>query len=1447
MELDSALRHKRLYEQQQNRAFMQAFDQRGLEVWMANQDKARARETVKLNVLNKQAAKREQRVEKSRDANHRQVVDGIGDFEARLSLMKSMNKSLEGTGNSMEQDNNEASYAITTAAAASTNTSTTSPRKKEMFEQVAKMRSNKLQSEKLSLERERRRRRFITEREEAQVAEYHLRAASHLQEQLSRTCISEKSMLTTLSLVGQHRNTMAENRAFRATQYKSRAAVDLEESLKRDNSFLEQARHVYGSEIEAQITRYGKVLEARSCAQRTRNVETCVEIIHRAIDLALEVVAFRRYAQPSNPNPSAKSADALLPALAWADMKRVFVGNRPDLLALDGDGLMKNIEDGDEDLIKDNGNTGDGGDGGGGDGEPLPANPWGRSTALKITNVWPSDALKKKKKEEKEKEEEPKKKDANKLSGKLKNEIDALEITDEKKSKENVRKSVVISGGGDPSSNSETVEKRKSIKMTRSPSVVGNANQDVANQDGSGQQIDSPLIGGDEKEANGDELVNQLAEVEIEIDPAMAIADDLDNNDLEHYIHNEFPFDDENVIKITENAKKQEVIKIENDNDDKLSLLKSVVDKVPSYYALGDVIVAARLSAEPLPPPIPPPLLPQFDLRICFCGRSFSGKSEQAFLISERFKLKVINAETTLSEAVALAKDLTSGKMEKKSIEHPFESELLAIGYKALNMLNTGASVSDELYASLVLIAIKRVEDENNELIKNNENPYQGWVCDDFPETAKQAQCLETLLSGYDESAHIPTPWDKTSVLAEPVEAPPPDPNRLLGKSGVDLVIYMEAERDVVLRRSLGRRVDPEHDKAYHLDTNRPPYDLVCKERLVSPVDPSCPSEQLALQIAAHDLQVDALKAFYQPFGNLQIVDCNNLSTQGSFAATISVLSQFLEDRLAAVEAENAEAENVVAAEEAKEQQQAQLTEVVITGESVDGKDPAEAGEGQEGATGQGGIDEEELLPSMPTELGPCDAELAKMLVGLWDAMEEDITSNMKQVFRALREERRSVVTRLHNVRVNFADFLRRPDLNNNVASSFLSSFNAIPDVMRSDNVTKSELRLRNTELRIYLWSKIESREVTNNARLLSIKNDGWLGQRVVCLERSYAALMQIELDRFISTVHILIDFTIAHRGGELDDLDVVKPVPPIKDKNAHVHVPLPLRPSVVPDVTATAFAKRPKTPGKAETKAPPKDKKGKGNEAADMPRSNDVLVQVSRAVIAEVTPWTRDHLLLPPHDDDNPAASFPGLYNAIWIQADLTLARIDRLVNKGSKVREELESEVSHVFNELDLWIKERISGELTAVEKLCDIYNDAIESNLPICDDWQLLGDVVEINPNYRLTPPEPHQPEPKIMPNFVKRLNPVQIVGLRKALATASTSEGFADCKQSNDSLISTDSLQDLLLRLSSSDRDLPEYWSMEPALSNFNEVIDSLDPDGLGFVSTSSVLSYFTSQD
>ena len=226
------------------------------------------------------------------------------------------------------------------------------------------------------------------------------------------------------------------------------------------------------------------------------------------------------------------------------------------------------------------------------------------------------------------------------------------------------------------------------------------------------------------------------------------------------------------------------------------------------------------------------------------------------------------------------------------------------LGREAKSALVQGGEVADETYARLVVLAVKYLKVTNDEIAKVDgiakakakttakaeegkpenddenddenyddkepEEEYMGWVLDDFPNTSQQAVLLEKLLSGYDHSAHVPVPSDRASVLA------PCGPDTVASDrngsndsndsndsekkskskftpSGISLFVYLSTDPSVTLRRSLGRRLDPVTGAQYHLDTNRPPYDLICKERLVSPEDAGNPKGNLSLSGVAFE------------------------------------------------------------------------------------------------------------------------------------------------------------------------------------------------------------------------------------------------------------------------------------------------------------------------------------------------------------------------------------------------------------------------------------------------------------------------------------------------------------------------------------------------------------------------------------------------------------------
>ena len=69
------------------------------------------------------------------------------------------------------------------------------------------------------------------------------------------------------------------------------------------------------------------------------------------------------------------------------------------------------------------------------------------------------------------------------------------------------------------------------------------------------------------------------------------------------------------------------------------------VEADSSATALGDTVISTSLTANPFPEPAPAPVIPNFPLKIALCGVSFSGKTEQASRLSERYALKVISVD----------------------------------------------------------------------------------------------------------------------------------------------------------------------------------------------------------------------------------------------------------------------------------------------------------------------------------------------------------------------------------------------------------------------------------------------------------------------------------------------------------------------------------------------------------------------------------------------------------------------------------------------------------------------------------------------------------------------------------------------------------------------------------------------------------------------------------
>ena len=329
---------------------------------------------------------------------------------------------------------------------------------------------------------------------------------------------------------------------------------------------------------------------------------------------------------------------------------------------------------------------------------------------------------------------------------------------------------------------------------------------------------------------------------------------------------------------------------------DKFTYKKASVEAdEAAKFALGDAIIDASLVAEPFPVDPEPPVIPDFPLKVVLTGPSFAGQVEQSERLAERYNCAVISVAEELQKAVELSEKVQLGTMEE-----PAEGIVLdacLCGREANSKMVLGGEVPDEIYVKLVVTAIKALAEENAAIKERGEEEeeeeFMGWVLQDFPQTKRQAILLEKSLSGYDFEAHIWNRHDRASSLAEP--KPLDEVAEEVKKSAIDLVINLGTELGSSLSRSLGRRIDPETGEQYHLDNKRPPYDLICKERLIEPHEPSNAAPNLSLQVLTHEKGMSGAGEFYDKFGGLyKVVETSKLTPDGTFAS----INKYVEEML---------------------------------------------------------------------------------------------------------------------------------------------------------------------------------------------------------------------------------------------------------------------------------------------------------------------------------------------------------------------------------------------------------------------------------------------------------------------------------------------------------------------------------------------------------------------
>ncbi|XP_042176210.1 sperm flagellar protein 2 isoform X1 [Oncorhynchus tshawytscha] len=155
----------------------------------------------------------------------------------------------------------------------------------------------------------------------------------------------------------------------------------------------------------------------------------------------------------------------------------------------------------------------------------------------------------------------------------------------------------------------------------------------------------------------------------------------------------------------------------------------------------------------------------------------------------------------------------------------------------------------------------------------------------------------------------------------------------------------------------------------------------------------------------------------------------------------------------------------------------------------------------------------------------PLPKEIPEYLVPYWENVCNSYVTNVKAVMQNLRTERILIIHHLFNIREEFKQYLRRPDLKQEFVSQWQQNYNSIPKDMRDDEETKAELHQRLDDLRERLWDICDKRKEEAGQERAAIMCDGWLEDHTAVLINHFSTLIQVEVDRFQDSLRLLRDY----------------------------------------------------------------------------------------------------------------------------------------------------------------------------------------------------------------------------------------------------------------------------------------------------------------------------------
>ncbi|NXY15051.1 SPEF2 protein, partial [Atrichornis clamosus] len=531
---------------------------------------------------------------------------------------------------------------------------------------------------------------------------------------------------------------------------------------------------------------------------------------------------------------------------------------------------------------------------------------------------------------------------------------------------------------------------------------------------------------------------------------------------------------------------------------------------------LGHVLRRLMEMFYPPKPKPSAPVFPSFPIKGCILGKTFSGKTTCAKFIEKVCNIQVLSVGTLVQEAIEafLKNEMES---EHHMISHEAEicnirsgvilfstvtvtsilsthctlpqlSVRAQLGAASQKWLKKGKRVPDELLIDILLEAINQIP------------PEKGWIVEGFPMTINQAKLFEKSYTGIDLEAKDPIS-EKLSLATDP-RVPDKPPFTL---PAFDVSILLDVSDTVVLKRAANVLYKTKASQTEQETSDQNSEAEIFEEKI------DLAREQVLHRISSFLDTWPKLEKWFSVHQNT-LVKVNAETEESLLCETVK---EIITEEIEKNQNKNTNSHEGSAQEIAPEE------EIVlpVTNEELPSSCPEMPPQIEPGSDEWIYVDE------------PLPQEIPDFLVPYWEMVENTYMNTVKTVLRCLRDEQHTMIHYIADIRKNFQDYLKRPDLKQEFVSQWQTDFNSIDDDLQDDEETKAELHQRVTDLRHLLWDICDSRREEAEQERIDIMNEEWLPDRRGIAMNNFFSLMQVELDRFQDTKRLLHDYYRAMEG----------------------------------------------------------------------------------------------------------------------------------------------------------------------------------------------------------------------------------------------------------------------------------------------------------------------------